>query len=28
VYEEQEGYVREGRTDFVLARDGYPDLIF
>ncbi len=28
VYEEQESYVREGRTDFVLARDGYPDVIF
>lgn len=28
VYQEQESYVREGRTDFVLARDGYPDVIF
>lgn len=28
VYEEQEDYIREGRTDFVLARDGFPDVIF
>ena len=27
VYEEQERYIREGQTDFVLARDGYPDVI-
>lgn len=28
VYEEQERYIREGQTDFVLARDSYPDVIF
>ncbi len=27
VYEAQYGYMREGRTDFVLARDEYPSFL-
>ena len=28
VMEEQEGYIREGKTDYVIARDTYPEVIF
>lgn len=27
VYEEQKSYIKEGKTDYVIARDGYPDRI-
>lgn len=27
VYEEQKRYIKEGKTDYVLARDGYPERI-
>ena len=28
VLKEQERYIREGQTDFVIARDDYPDVIW
>ena len=27
VYEEQKRYIKEGQTDYVIARDGYPEKI-
>lgn len=28
VYQEQERYIREGQTEYVLARDNYPEVIW
>lgn len=28
VYQEQERYIREGQTEYVLARDSYPEVIW